>query len=245
MSLQSKDSRVVSQGACDAPRCHSRDAKTLYDDGHSYCFSCHTYFKSEHKMGTVVPFKQQRTNPYPTRVPVDTAKDNYNWLKKYFLSDEEIRKYFFYAPISQRHVFAHGEGTEDEYYEARTVVGHIRPKTLSYGDKPTIFLGEPDATLVVVEDIVSAIRVGRQYGSLPLFGSFLSVGQMGAIKRAGYQKCVIWLDCDKYNFGMEYAKQMGMLMPTVAIQTLLDPKCLPDMAITHTIETALDTWENV
>ncbi len=239
---------MVSQGACDAPRCHSRDAKTLYDDGHSYCFSCHTYSKSEHKMGTVTQIRAARTNPYPHRVPVSirNCPQNELWLEKYFLTDEEIAKYFFYAPISQRHVFAHGEGTEDEYYEARTVVEHIRPKTLSYGDKPTIFLGDQDErTLVVVEDIVSAIRVGRQYGSLPLFGSYLSVGQMGKIKTAGYKNCVIWLDCDKYNFGMEYAKQMGMLMPTVAIQTLLDPKCLPDMAITHTIELALDTWENV
>ena len=198
-------------------------------------------------MGTVVPFKQQRTNPYPTRRPMEAKGEssaNYHWLKKYFLTDEEIDANFFYAPISQRHVFAYGEGTEHEYYEARTVGDH-KPKTLSYGDKPTIFMGEPDRTLIVVEDIVSAIRVGRQYGSLPLFGSFLSVGQMGAIKARGYKDCVIWLDCDKYNIGMEYAKQMGMLMPTIAIQTLLDPKCLPDDAILHTIESALDTWENV
>ena len=36
------DSKMVKHMAC--PKCNSSDANTLYEDGHSYCFSCKTRF---------------------------------------------------------------------------------------------------------------------------------------------------------------------------------------------------------
>lgn len=39
------ESRVVSKGPCDS--CGSSDANALYDDGHTYCFSCGTYGLSD------------------------------------------------------------------------------------------------------------------------------------------------------------------------------------------------------
>lgn len=38
------DSSVVETGPCPKSTCGSSDAYTTYDDGHSYCFSCESYF---------------------------------------------------------------------------------------------------------------------------------------------------------------------------------------------------------
>ena len=81
---------------------------------------------------------------------------------------------------------------------------------------------------------------------MPLFGSYLSNGQMADIGREkGITQCIVWLDCDKYSTGMSYAKMLGMLKPTVAIQTLADPKQLTDDAIIVALESALESLEAV
>lgn len=242
-------STVVSQGPCDSGKCNSSDAKTLYSDGHSYCFSCHTRWAGEYKKKVpdmLVGERPIREKPamFPTRMEIDqfNCSKNFEWLKRYMLTDDEIDKWFFYAPVADRHVFAYHDGEEDAFHEARDVNGRL-PKTLAYGPKPTMFLGDDSDTVVVVEDLVSAIRVSRAYTVLPLFGSFFSPEQMALIAERKANKCVVWLDCDKYSIGMHYAKKMGMLVPTIAIQTLLDPKALPDDAILHVVENAIETLE--
>ena len=194
-------------------------------------------------MAATQEVQQNRQTQYPTRMEIDpfACSKNYAWLKKYMLTDEEIEDYFFYNPVADRHVFAYHEHAEDAFYEARDVNGRM-PKTIANGPKPTMFLGEASDTVIVVEDLVSAIRIARNYCVLPLFGSFMPNEKMAAVaKRAS--KCLLWLDCDKYSLGMHYAKDMGMLVPTIAVQTLLDPKALPDDAIIHVVENALETLE--
>ena len=41
------DSKMVKHMAC--PKCNSSDANALYEDGHSYCFSCKTRFGADMK----------------------------------------------------------------------------------------------------------------------------------------------------------------------------------------------------
>jgi len=54
------EARCVSKGPC--PNCNSSDANALYDDGHSYCFSCDTRFDNDSK---VIPM----TNPKVLKTP--------------------------------------------------------------------------------------------------------------------------------------------------------------------------------
>lgn len=192
---------------------------------------------------------KQKSDMYPQRLPVRSYNcgANYDWLsKKYGLTDEEIEENFFYAPISDRHVFTYQPPDGGEpFYEARSVSGRAHPKSQQYGIKPTLFMGQytMSKTLVVVEDIISAIKVGRQYGSMPLFGAFLAPQQMAAIGRLGMDRVVIWLDCDKYVAGMDYAKRMGVITPSVAIQTYEDPKYYNDEVIHHIVENAIASLE--
>ena len=48
------ESILVSKGSCD--ECGSSDANALYDDGHTYCFSCET-----HKQGDESPTAPKQT----------------------------------------------------------------------------------------------------------------------------------------------------------------------------------------
>jgi len=54
------EAKCVSKGPC--PNCNSSDANALYDDGHSYCFSCDTRFDNDSK---VIPM----TNPKVLKTP--------------------------------------------------------------------------------------------------------------------------------------------------------------------------------
>jgi len=191
-----------------------------------------------------------KSDVYPNRLPVTQhhCGRNYTFLKQYGLTDDEIDEHYFYAPLTDRHIFSvRDPDTNEEFYEARTHSRNIVPKSLQYGTKPIAFMGDcQSSVLVIVEDAVSAIKVGRQATTMPLFGSFLSpiaMAKIGRLERIN--QCVIWLDCDKYDKGMEYAKALGMFRPCVAIQTLADPKDLDDSTITVALEAALDALEAV
>ena len=45
------ESNFVKHIECD--HCHSSDANSLYDDGHQYCFNCHTYVPSEDELSVM------------------------------------------------------------------------------------------------------------------------------------------------------------------------------------------------
>jgi hypothetical protein len=79
--------------------------------------------------------------------------------------------------------------------------------------------------LVIVEDPVSALRVGALQDAMPLLGSHLAQARLNAI--AGlYTDVVLWLDSDKYKEARameQRAKYVGLSART--IYTDEDPKC--------------------
>lgn len=248
MRLLSK-SKVVSQGRCQCwCGCKSSDASTEYADGSLWCFSCgHGKGNLGRKRNSVFSEREtESVNLYRERLPVDAAhcKANHEWLKHY-LDDDEISKHFFYCPYSDRHVSAWNEGQENEFYEARAVNSNRMPKSKQAGEKPYPILGnvEDSGVVVVVEDLVSAIKVSRQFAAMPLFGSYFPSHIMARVKNAGAKMCIIWLDEDKYGKGMEYAQDLGKLMPAVAVHTYLDPKACSDSVICSTIEEIIEEEE--
>ena len=255
MRLPSNNSTVVSQGPCDQPRCKSSDAKTYYSDGHTYCFSCHHYGHGEFKkVGELFMVETNKrsvngSDLFRERLEVSPAncRDNYDWLRKY-LDEDEIDTYFFYAPVSQRHVYAYHEDEEDWFYEARSANPNAIPKARQEGTKPKFVFGRYKETgiVVVVEDIVSAIKVSRQYGVMCLFGSYFSSEHASIIaKIPEVKQVVMWLDVDKYDMGMMYARTMGVLKPCMAIQSAVDPKDIPDSGIDFLIKDCNEDLEAI
>lgn len=75
--------RAVDRMPC--PKCNSSDANVLYEDGHSYCYSCKTRFtNSDEKQSRVVPMTTETSSTLKTsgsfgaihdrKISKDTAK---------------------------------------------------------------------------------------------------------------------------------------------------------------------------
>jgi hypothetical protein len=86
-------------------------------------------------------------------------------------------------------------------------------------------------TLVVVEDPVSALRIGALCDAMPLLGSHLAQARLSALARL-YPSIVFWLDSDKYKEARameQRAKYMGRSART--IYTDEDPKAYDDQQL--------------
>lgn len=172
---------------------------------------------------------------------------NRNWLRQY-LNDTEIDLYFKYSPLYDRHFYVHGDG-DSLYFEGRSVTignngeySHRNPKVLSRGTKPKVIMGSwrQHHKLVLVEDVVSAIKVGRHCGCMPLFGCLISTDLMLWIAGlAAIQEVIIWLDDNKYNVAVEAAHKMAKLRLTRVISTVKDPKDMADEDIRELLELPL------
>jgi Zn ribbon nucleic-acid-binding protein len=198
------------------PKCRSRDNLARYEDESAWCFGCGYYEKAKFRKPRSdkarLPFREFTTN---------LPEANRKWLRQY-LNEDEI-KLFQYDPESDRHVYVAGD-----FYEARSVTQ--TPKSLQYGKKPLHILGEGQP-LVVVEDIVSAIKIARFTQAVPLWGSHMSRDWMAHI-RGKAEKVMVWLDSDKYHEAVELAVALGSLGCLArVIRTDKDPKELTEAEI--------------
>lgn len=204
--------------------CGSKDNRALYDDGSSYCFGCKSYSK---------PKQQKRMEVIETKKSLelvlqpDLPEPNKNWLRQY-LTDEQIEEFFEYHPHLDRHVYVHyGPEPNKIYWEARSV-REITPKIISVGEKPFNLFGKWKETgvVVIVEDIVSAIKLSEYAGVLCLHGSVIPhkyYNLLGNIP--GIKKVIIWLDADKLSSAWTYEKKFDAYgMDCVVVRTKEDPK---------------------
>jgi hypothetical protein len=198
------------------------DNLAVYNDGSTYCFSC-GYSEGS---GKFVPVTRNKISlPFLTN---DFPPANLAYLRQY-LTDEEIVRWFKFSPGMNRHVFAWQEG-DDLFYEARSVI-EGKPKSLQYGDKPFPILRNHDDTtntLVLVEDIISAIVCSRKYSAVPLFGSALRTEWLSKIAISGFDKVIVWLDKDKTSVATAMARKISVVKPARVVQTPLDPKEMGD-----------------
>lgn len=227
--------RILRNEQC--PECAKNGADTRgdnlvrYQDGGAFCFACRYHEKQTSFMTHEPPTK----TPLPRLVPeLDKwAPKNLAWLRKY-LNDEEIEGWFEYAPDLDRHVFfldfTKPDGEEEFYWEARAVDKPGEPKVKSHGTKPyfPIYHGADGVGkdhLVIVEDVVSSIKLARHFNTLPLFGCYCPNEWIVAIHRnTFFKKVVIWLDSDKLPVAMELLKKLRYLKPTTVVHTPKDPK---------------------
>jgi hypothetical protein len=98
---------------------------------------------------------------------------------------------------------------------------------LSSGKKTTLTLyGESDK-LVVVEDVLSAIKVSRlspDYCAMPLLGSYMSP-EWSRIVSERFKWVRIWLDRDKAKESLKMARNLSALgIDSRSVITELDPK---------------------
>lgn len=193
------------------PRClakgldYLRDNLTVWSDGHKYCFACGNFEQgdvvkrfSQHKevvnskgllYPEIVPFSQECLDYL--KIPCELNK-----FKPAQLTDIEIYE----------HLNGHPEGYsyfDDKWYLVRRLHKHPDGKVKIRGDvvgyeplfvSPNTLI--PD-TVVLVEDILSAIKVSRVIDTIALLKTACHDRLLHRLANR-YNNCYLWLDPDMY-----------------------------------------------
>ena len=246
----------IGHEAC--PNCGSKDNVGVWSDGQKYCFGGCGFFIPGYKGMSIEDIKKQlkyeqekEKKNAAVGLPADYSlvlrPDAEAWLKKYGITDAERMRFklgwseiyeslvlpaFDFAGnllICQRRYF--GTDNWPKYHTKgypESVVWTVLP--LSVGNR-----ADPrdtyNGTLVLVEDYISAVKVGREHEASPLWGSSLSLNQ---IKRLSdrWEELILWLDFNKTSTAMQYRFKAKPYFNNVSVvATQGDPKDYDDSQI--------------
>lgn len=231
------------------PSCGSRDNLARYDDGGAFCFGCHYKERPTHapmrRMGDTTEDDKRHSRPIPEDIGHDFSQQCIEWLGRYYVDvPTAIRNELYWSPRNEQLIYKLGNCWQarnfggfwlDKFGKCFTS-GDVNECTHIYGTHQAESMGRtgesdrirrPDvpSTLVVVEDPVSALRIGPLRDAMPLLGSHLAQARLNALAKL-YTSIVFWLDSDKYKEARameQRAKYMGLSART--IYTDEDPKC--------------------
>ena len=229
-------SKKVVHVAC--PRCREQGKDTrgdnlaVYPDGSKFCFSCGYYVLSRAYVPQEgeVGHKDKTIHVAPGIMPENMRR----YLRQY-LTDREIQQHFVWDLT--RHRAALIDLLPSFYWGRDATQG--RSKVYTYGEVPYHIFGREDSesdTLVVVEDPISAIVVGRVCRVLCLFGAYLRPTWYPRLLVSGCKNLVFWLDYDKKQESLSYALTFRHLFNTDYVVTVLDPKQYDTTAIRTFLE---------
>lgn len=168
------------------------------------------------------------------------------WLAKYGITSEEIRRYCMcYDTHRDLLILPTYHGDRLISYTGRYFGSNPHhPKYISKGDKHTYMhvFGpkvSAESPIIFVEDFISAIKVGRQYTTVPLFGTsvpsrwFISVGIVAPCLR-------FWLDFNASLTALNHAnKARQWVQNTGTIISERDPKDYNDKEIHEFVSRSL------
>jgi hypothetical protein len=223
--------RLLSVSRC--PRCEARGADKRgdnlaeYSDGW-HCFSC-GYRKKKNSLANLKrleTFSEPRLCDGITlekKLPLDALK----WLTGYNLTLKEMDG-FRYANKRVKNnteiqcnllVLFHS----NSYWLARNLdTGNVR--YYSSGRKPLLKYGDNNTLVVLVEDIISAIKVARVATAIPMLSSKLPAEWLSELKP--YGRVVIWGDRDKAVQNTRESRRLSEILgkPVQNVITEKDPK---------------------
>lgn len=161
------------------------------------------------------------------------------WVGASGITDAElIRHGFRYLPVADRVMYPAYLGGTHLGYQARCRAG-AGPKYLTYSKGlGQLVLGVGPAPsskpCVLVEDALSAIRVGRQFPSVALFGTNLTEVRLAWLIE-NYDRFVVWLDDDNAEVRRNTRRlhrRLSLFGPCVTITGVgKDPKHCTDVEI--------------
>lgn len=216
-------SQFIKLGPC--PHCGSRDNRAEYTNGF-WCFGCSTY-DPKNDTNSIRQRVFNKVSIPNNKETLETTEDipikAMQWLLKYNITLKEIKKYGIkWEPIRKLLVLIQRK----DYWQGRNF-GFGNIKYMSNGNKPLTIYGQGD-TLLVVEDVLSAIKIARLrqegYCATPLLGSSMSKqAEQQLVKR--YKNISVWLDRDKAKNAVRIRNRLRSLgVISKAIITPLDPK---------------------
>lgn len=219
------------------PKCGSRDNLAIYTD-HEYCFGCgYINFYNYHPR-RIENIKE--TNAKIVSLPEDIAPyipaSADSWLKQYGLTQTELivnhvvwseqRQLLIFPYFDDKHFLFGWQGRyfgTDPKHPKWTGRGNFKEQIKLWGDLTRV----KGSSIILVEDIISTIKLSRLYTSNCLFGSNIYINKYIIIYNEYKPKeFIIWLDKDKEKESRLFSLQLNKLgIPCRVISTDLDPKC--------------------
>lgn len=227
------------------PKCAERgsdrkgDNLGVWADGSGYCFSCGYYLPPSFRLKTLTKGKVDDTEKavLPSDFQDEVPSEYWKWLLQYGLPYEYWRPFTGFTERENRIVFKVGNPTK--FSIGRTLdVGKSKWKV--YGDKSSyveVISEEIPKEVVLVEDLISAHKVGQVTTSIPLFGT--TIGDLVLRKLITLGRPVaLWLDNDQYG---NLARRLGRLQTFTGksvryIRTDKDPKSYSVAEITEILK---------
>jgi hypothetical protein len=161
------------------------------------------------------------------------------WLYKYGLNDDDISYYGIeYSDTLNRVVLPVYDGNMKlVYYQARNL-GEVTDKSPKYmnvkarGRKDIYFEVAPPErkteSVVVVEDILSGIRVGKQMDTYGLLNAYIPDDLIFGLAKV-YPETILWLDPDKWDRMLKRTRRFRSLGLNVKmVRVNQDPKYYTD-----------------
>ena len=235
MYTSTNESYVVSKERC--PKCAklgndtSGDNLAVYSDGHKYCYGCGWHSGEKH-LKLIVTNKPKLDDFYmPNDVSPDIAFKPMQWLKNdcHFTIQDIISNKILWSEMYSWLIFPIEHESITLGFQARNF-NELKPykwyTKFKKKDLLKIYSKTKDIqSLVLVEDIVSAIRIGNITPCSPIFGSTIADSLLMQIKKSSVNKLIIWLDEDKRKQALTYASRARQLgIHTTCISTGIDPK---------------------
>lgn len=208
------------------------DNLAIYSDGSEYCFSCGYYSSGSAIKRIHAPLPVPTETIYlPDDVSPELPSRCRDWLGGCGLDGHDITlNTILWSEHWQRLIFPILVNDDLLAWQGRYFGTEKKAKWITKGkiDEIVYTVGNPKAsTLVLVEDIISAIKVGHLPDCcvMPLFGSHISTKRLLTIRRFYDMEVVIWLDHDKMIESVKYcksARDLGLKARTVISDK--DPK---------------------
>lgn len=224
------------------------------EDGYVFtCFSCGSAFSgfqpiktsSNHQTLNRLSNKSyneslEKTCTLPLDFSLDIPKQGVRWLKQYNITESEINEFnigysakYNVVIIPIRNNWFHNRLSG---WQGRNLAfdpkkkGSVKYHTeWDHKTRPFYFLRQRDySTLCIVEDILSAIKVGRYCSALALLGSHIPDNLLPVLKQ--YTTIFIYLDYDKLKESIKFSKRLASILQKDVISLInqKDPKELPD-----------------
>jgi len=182
------------------PKCNSRDNLAEYTENF-YCFGC-GYNKTKRNLETIRKRLETQTEVRVANgITLDKKLDteHLKWLLGYNLTLDECKQFHSshermikneITPCNLLVLYA-----SSDYWVGRNFDATVQGRYLSSGTKPFIKYGDNPDILVFVEDIISAVKVGRVATAVPMLGAKVLNHWWGEINP--YKRVILWGDRDK------------------------------------------------
>lgn len=200
-NLFESESHLLQHEEC--PNCHIPGRhKTFarYSDGHAYCFYC-SHFEPKKFLSLL---ERAKDVPRGIKLPHDAQNELpvkcLIWLNKYEITRQDILNHgIMYSESKDFLIFPYyGDDKQLVAWQGRDFKENPKTKWYSQGPLEDVYklCGDRSNKCVIVEDIVSAIKVGRTCQAMPIFGTNCKSRRLAALKLLGVTELFVWLDPD-------------------------------------------------